>query len=134
MVEGSADVTLEEDDGVTVLRYKADFKVGGKLAQVGSRLVLGATRKIADDFFSSFSTRLDPGAQKVVTEEEVAARQARASFRALLLGAHRHRGGGPVPALALLIGSQMNSNRQRVMMNGSAGYFQAYPAAAGGKN
>lgn len=67
---GSADVSLEEDGDVTVLRYKADFKVGGKLAQVGSRLVLGATRKLADEFFTNFSTRLDPGAEKVESEEE----------------------------------------------------------------
>lgn len=73
---GSADVTLEEDGDLTVLRYKADFKVGGKLAQVGSRLVVAATRKTADDFFSAFSTRLDPHAQKVLTEDEKEAIEA----------------------------------------------------------
>lgn len=62
---GSADVTLTEQDGGTLLSYEADFKVGGKLAQVGSRLVVGATRKIADDFFSKFSRELDPGAQRL---------------------------------------------------------------------
>ena len=41
---GSADVTLSETNGGTLLNYIADFKVGGKLAQVGSRLVLGATK------------------------------------------------------------------------------------------
>ncbi len=63
--KGSATVNLEENDGGTLLRYSADFKVGGKLAQVGSRLVLGATRKTADDFFGAFSTELDPGAARV---------------------------------------------------------------------
>ena len=62
---GSADVTLADDDGGTLLSYAADFKVGGKLAQVGSRLVLGATRKTADDFFGRFSKELDPGAQRM---------------------------------------------------------------------
>jgi len=62
---GSANVSLAEQDGGTQLRYSADFKVGGKLAQVGSRLVVGATRKIADDFFGSFSRRLDAGARRV---------------------------------------------------------------------
>ncbi len=62
---GSADVTLAETDGGTLLSYVADFKVGGKLAQVGSRLVVGATRKMADDFFGKFSRELDPGAQRV---------------------------------------------------------------------
>lgn len=62
---GSADVRLTEQDGGTLLSYTADFRVGGKLAQVGSRLVLGATRKTADDFFGKFSKELDPGAERV---------------------------------------------------------------------
>ncbi|HSD70496.1 MAG TPA: carbon monoxide dehydrogenase subunit G [Woeseiaceae bacterium] len=61
---GSADVRLEERDGGTLLVYDAKFQVGGKLAQIGSRLVLGATRKLADDFFGNFSRELDPGAQR----------------------------------------------------------------------
>ncbi len=51
---GSAEVTLEAEGGETVLRYRAELQVGGKLAQIGSRLVAGATRKIASDFFSRF--------------------------------------------------------------------------------
>jgi carbon monoxide dehydrogenase subunit G len=69
---GSAHVVLEETEGSTLLRYTADFKVGGKLAQVGSRLVLGATRKTADDFFGKFSTELDPGAYRLDVDEESA--------------------------------------------------------------
>lgn len=53
--KGSADVILAETDGSTTLRYTATLQVGGKLAQVGSRLVGGAARKIADDFFSKFA-------------------------------------------------------------------------------
>ena len=66
---GSADVALAENENGTLLSYSADFKVGGKLAQVGSRLVLGATKKTADDFFGKFSRELDPGAQRVDVEE-----------------------------------------------------------------
>jgi carbon monoxide dehydrogenase subunit G len=62
---GSAVVSLAEADGGTVLTYEADFKVGGKLAQVGSRLVLGATKKTADDFFGTFSCEIDSGAERV---------------------------------------------------------------------
>ena len=59
--QGSADVDLEADgETATVLRYNANFKVGGKLAQVGSRLVAGATRKTADQFFSNFSAIVSP--------------------------------------------------------------------------
>ena len=67
---GSADVHLTELDGGTLLSYSADFKVGGKLAQVGSRLVLGATRKTADDFFGKFSRELDPAAQRVASQDD----------------------------------------------------------------
>lgn len=67
--KGSADVRLEATDAGTELSYRADFKVGGKLAQVGSRLVAGATKKTADEFFGNFSARLDPGAHKVAEPE-----------------------------------------------------------------
>lgn len=52
--KGSADVSLEEDGDETLLRYVADLQVGGKLAQIGSRLVGGSARKIANDFFTNF--------------------------------------------------------------------------------
>ena len=67
---GAADVTLTENDDGTLLTYTADFKVGGKLAQVGSRLVLGATKKTADDFFGTFSREMDPAAERVDADEE----------------------------------------------------------------
>ena len=52
--KGSAEVALAETDGNTILRYTATLQVGGKLAQIGSRLVGGAARKIANDFFGKF--------------------------------------------------------------------------------
>ena len=51
---GSADVELKAEGDETLLSYSAELQVGGKLAQIGSRLVAGATRKIASDFFSRF--------------------------------------------------------------------------------
>jgi carbon monoxide dehydrogenase subunit G len=80
---GSADVVLEADGDATLLRYTADFQVGGKLAQIGARLVSGVTRKTADDFFSAFSTRLDAGAQKVVVAGEAAPSSARVRYIAI---------------------------------------------------
>ncbi|MBT6205704.1 MAG: SRPBCC domain-containing protein [Alphaproteobacteria bacterium] len=53
--KGGARVTLEDDGGATILRYVADGQVGGKLAQVGSRLVEGSARKVADQFFGKFN-------------------------------------------------------------------------------
>ncbi|PQV45210.1 CoxG family protein [Paraburkholderia sp. BL21I4N1] len=53
--KGNAHVTLEADgDAATRLSYAASAQVGGKLAQIGSRLVDGAARKIAGEFFKRF--------------------------------------------------------------------------------
>ena len=62
---GHADVTLDEDGTGTILRYTAAFQVGGRLAQLGSRIVAGATRKLADDFFEQLTSRIDAGAVRV---------------------------------------------------------------------
>lgn len=68
--EGRADVSLAEPEaGVTLLSYCADFKVGGRLAQLGSRLVLGATRKLADDFFAKLVAELSAPAEKLAPTE-----------------------------------------------------------------
>lgn len=77
---GAADVTLTEADSGTLLSYEADFKVGGKLAQVGSRLVAGATKKTADQFFGNFAEALDPGAHKIEIEEEEGIEAANAAM------------------------------------------------------
>lgn len=59
--QGSADVDLQEiSANETLLNYKAEFKIGGKIAQVGSRLVAGATRKTADQFFANFAGIMNP--------------------------------------------------------------------------
>ncbi|MFT4063446.1 CoxG family protein [Paraburkholderia sp.] len=57
--KGNAQVTLEADgDAATKLSYTANAQVGGKLAQIGSRLVDGAARKIAGEFFRRFGAQL----------------------------------------------------------------------------
>ncbi len=58
---GEARVRLTEREGCTVLSYDLDAQVGGKLAQVGSRLVDGAARKMADEFFEAFRRRVEGG-------------------------------------------------------------------------
>src|SRR6266705_2760574 len=58
--KGSATVELAEEDGETVLRYGAQGQVGGKLAQIGSRLVDATARKMADEFFSRFVGVMSP--------------------------------------------------------------------------
>ena len=51
---GSATVNLSEDGGGTMLAYEVKASVGGKLAQLGSRLIDGAAKKTADEFFGNF--------------------------------------------------------------------------------
>src|SRR3546814_13436532 len=49
-----AKVRLEEEGGVTVLHFEVKADVGGKLAQLGSRLIDGTARKLAGEFFTRF--------------------------------------------------------------------------------
>jgi hypothetical protein len=62
--KGGADVTLTADGGTTILRYEAKADIGGKLAQLGSRLIQGTAKKLAAKFFKSFAD--------VVNEDNVA--------------------------------------------------------------
>jgi hypothetical protein len=53
--KGGAKVRLEDDGAATLLNYEVNAQVGGKLAQIGSRLIDGTAKKMADDFFSRFA-------------------------------------------------------------------------------
>ena len=54
---------LEPKDGGTLLTYAVEAQIGGKLAQLGQRLVNGAAKKLADDFFQKFAATVSgPGA------------------------------------------------------------------------
>jgi carbon monoxide dehydrogenase subunit G len=61
--KGSAKVSLDAAGDETVLRYGVQAQVGGKLAQIGSRLIDATSRKMADDFFNRFVAILTPAAQ-----------------------------------------------------------------------
>src|SRR5690349_15743563 len=54
--KGGATVALTEKDGGTLLTYNVEAQIGGKLAQLGQRLVNGAAKKVADDFFQKFAS------------------------------------------------------------------------------
>jgi len=60
--KGAADVTLAPEAGQTRLRYTARATVGGKMAQVGARLIDAAAAKITEDFFTAFEAQLRPAA------------------------------------------------------------------------
>ncbi len=54
--KGGATVVLTPKDGGTLLAYNVEAQIGGKLAQLGQRLVVGAAKKLADDFFTKFAS------------------------------------------------------------------------------
>ena len=56
--KGGAQVRLVEEQGQTRLSYNAKANVGGKLAQIGSRLIDAAAKKVADDFFRNFNEKV----------------------------------------------------------------------------
>lgn len=59
--KGGADVWLEpEPDGATLLTYAAQAMVGGKIAQLGARLIDSTSRKLAGEFFSAFAQIVAP--------------------------------------------------------------------------
>jgi carbon monoxide dehydrogenase subunit G len=53
--KGGATVGLTEKDGGTLLKYDVEAQIGGKLAQLGQRLINGSAKKLADEFFANFA-------------------------------------------------------------------------------
>ena len=61
--KGGADVQLVESDAGTVLTYDVEAKVGGKIAQLGSRLIDSTAKKLAEEFFTNFSEKVGNASQ-----------------------------------------------------------------------
>lgn len=53
--KGGAVVGLAEKEGGTLLSYSVEAEIGGKIAQLGQRLINGAAKKLADEFFTNFA-------------------------------------------------------------------------------
>ncbi len=70
--KGGAKVMLTSENGGTVLRYEANASVGGKMAQIGSRVVEGVAKKMADDFFSTFAEQVAPAGETGAEEAPAA--------------------------------------------------------------
>jgi carbon monoxide dehydrogenase subunit G len=62
--KGSADVKLTEEGDETILTYEAKAQVGGKLAQLGSRLIDSTAKKMAEEFFTKFSEMVGSPAEQ----------------------------------------------------------------------
>ena len=63
--KGGAAVSLAAVDGGTELTYDVEAKVGGKLAQLGSRIIDGFAKKMADQFFDNLATALEGPGEEV---------------------------------------------------------------------
>ena len=66
--KGGAEVELVEDGAETILKYKATAQVGGKLAQIGSRLIDSTAKKMANEFFGKFVEQVSGGALAAAAE------------------------------------------------------------------
>jgi len=60
--KGGAVVNLTDKDGGTLLTYNVEAQIGGKLAQLGQRLINGAAKKVADEFFRNFADQVGKAA------------------------------------------------------------------------
>ncbi len=74
--KGTANVELREEGSATLLSYQVKANVGGKLAQVGSRLIDGAARKMADDFFAAFGKEVSGEAPQATAADSVPVERA----------------------------------------------------------
>jgi hypothetical protein len=85
---GEAAVSLgdEEEGAATSLGYRVDAQIGGKFAQVGSRLVHAAATKVADDFFARFAVAMSAQSAKPDAESVPAALQAPSRWRRHTVG------------------------------------------------
>ena len=78
--KGGAKVRLEDDGAGTVLRYEVHAQVGGKIAQLGARLIDASARQMAEQFFDRFSARVAPPvAAETATEPALPPANPRAS-------------------------------------------------------
>ena len=72
--KGAAQVKLSPEGNQTRLAYDVKANVGGKLAQIGSRLVDAAAKKVADEFFQNFTKRMTASEDETVVMEAAAPR------------------------------------------------------------
>ena len=85
--KGGAKVHLAEDGGATVLTYDVDAQVGGKLAQIGGRLIDGTAKKLADDFFVRLAEQIGAPAEEAMPSEEPTPAEAAEMAAAAMAGA-----------------------------------------------
>jgi uncharacterized protein len=101
--KGGAHVTLTPQADQTVLGYDVKASVGGKLAQIGSRLVDAAAKKVADEFFRNFNQNLGAPADSTIIKPKTSAEDEDATIILTAQPKEAHDGHGdehhpaPVP-------------------------------------
>ena len=83
---GGAEVHLEPDGDGTLLKYSVNAAIGGKLAQIGARLIDGTARKMAGDFFAKFAEIVGGGQTAAATQGQPAPSAAPAAPAAAMEG------------------------------------------------
>lgn len=78
--KGGADVKLSEVEGGTQLDYNVEAKVGGKIAQLGGRLIDGFAKKMADQFFTNFQEQVEGPAEPGEAAESEASAEKKGWF------------------------------------------------------
>jgi uncharacterized protein len=111
--KGSSAVTLSETPEGTALAYNAQAHVGGKLAQVGSRLIESVAKKMTDDFFKAFRNQLAPDA----VPDTLAAGAVAAAGGALGSAASATSGSGAAASAASASASTSSSANTSVNRN-----------------
>ncbi len=66
--KGDAKIKLTPQEGGTLLEYAVEAKIGGKIAQLGSRIIDGVARKLADEFFAKFQSVVEGPAEETSDE------------------------------------------------------------------
>lgn len=119
MAKGQSEVELADHDGGTRLRYNVQASVGGKLGQVGGRMIDAAARQMADQFFAAFTRQLGGPAAPAETQAVAALAPAPATGEATAMPAAVHAGAAaplPVPmAAAMAPVAQLAGERLRVL-------------------
>jgi carbon monoxide dehydrogenase subunit G len=98
--KGGAEVTLTPQGESTMLTYTATASVGGKLAQIGQRLIDGAAKQIADDFFKRFAAALAPETVLAPDPTTAEAQAMSAGAHGTATVPHAASPGGPRPGLS----------------------------------
>lgn len=103
--KGGAKVSLEEDGDATLLKYTVHATVGGKLAQIGSRLIDSTAKKMANDFFGKFADKVGGPAPEVeaAAAPTEAATPTEAAVKAVDEAAAQRKGLRPITWIVLIV-------------------------------